>query len=72
MYDNLRAEMARKDLHQRELAESIGIAQQSLRNKLRGKCDFKLREMRGIQKNFPGCSLDYLFGEEEQHGVQIG
>ena len=48
MYDNLRAEMARKDLHQRELAESIGIAQQSLRNKLRGKCDFKLREIREI------------------------
>ena len=71
MYNNLRAEMARRSMRQQDLADHLGIAKESVRNKLGGRCDWKLREMRDIQAMFGG-TLDYLFVEEDGDGVQVG
>lgn len=35
----------------------------TMSRKLNGKRDFKLSEMRAIQRVFPDCTLDYLFRE---------
>lgn len=71
MYRNLRAEMARRSIRQQDLADHLGIAKATVRNKLGGRCDWKLREMRDIQAMFGG-TLDYLFVEEDGDGVQAG
>ena len=50
-------------LTQQQLAERIGISHSSLQNKLQGRTQFTLKEMRDIQAVFADCSLDYLFSE---------
>lgn len=62
-FPNLLVEMKRKRCSQKNLAEHIGTSYSSLRNKLNGRNQFTLREMRAIQDFFADCSLDYLFTE---------
>ena len=38
-----------------------------MQNKLSGKTQFTLNEMRAIQRVFENCSLDYLFTEYWQN-----
>ena len=65
MFPNLRAEMARNKLTSKAMSGMVGIAPESMQNKLLGKTEFKLGEMLTIRSIFPGCSLDYLFTNEE-------
>lgn len=70
MFNNLNAEMARKKLTIKALAEKTGMNYESLKNKLSGVTEFKRSEMLSIKSEFPECSLDYLFataddGKEE-------
>lgn len=65
MYRNLRAELARASMNQSDLADYLGISKESVKNKIGGKRDWKIREMREIQKRFGG-TLDYLFEEAEE------
>lgn len=65
MFFNLNAEMGRKKLSIKALAEKTGIGYESLKNKMSGATEFKRNEMVLIKKEFPGCSLDYLFETEE-------
>lgn len=66
MFCNLNAEMARKKMTIKALAERTGINYESLKNKMSGVTEFKRTEMISIKKEFPECSLDYLFSTEEQ------
>lgn len=61
MFKNLKAEMARKSLTLKELAERTGIGYESMKNKMSGATEFKASEMRAIKTEFQGCTLDYLF-----------
>lgn len=63
MYPNLYAAMAMSRMSQHQLAELIGIHEKTMGEKLRGVTDFKLTEMREIQRILGG-SLDFLFSPE--------
>ena len=65
MFNNLNAEMARKKLTIKALAEKTGMNYESLKNKLSGVTEFKRSEMLSIKSEFPECSLDYLFATED-------
>ena len=40
-----------------------------LKNKMSGTTEFKRNEMIQIKKEFPDCSLDYLFATENEKGA---
>lgn len=46
------------------LAEATGIGYESMKNKMSGATEFKRSEMIQIKKEFPECTLDYLFATE--------
>lgn len=66
MFNNLNAEMARRKLTIKSLAKKTGMNYESLKNKMSGITEFKRSEMISIKKEFPECSLDYLFSTEQQ------
>lgn len=49
MFPNLFIELKRSKSTQQQLAERIGISHSSLQNKLQGRTQFTLKEMRDIQ-----------------------
>lgn len=65
IYPEIAKYMAIKKINQKELAEVVGISQQSLSVKLTGKCDFRRSEMVSIREYFkeadPGLTMDKLF-----------
>lgn len=61
MFPNILIELKAHKYSQIGLAKFIGISRASMNNKMNGRSDFTLSEMRRIQDAFPGCSLDYLF-----------
>lgn len=63
MYPYLFAAMAMKRITQQQLAGLIGIHEKTMGAKLRGMTDFKLSEMREIQRILGG-SLDHLFASD--------
>lgn len=65
MFCNLNAEMARRKMTIKSLAERTDINYESLKNKMSGATEFKRSEMISIKKEFPDCTLDYLFSTEE-------
>lgn len=64
MFMNLNAELARKKMTIKELARKTGIKYESLKNKMAGNTEFKRTEMLSIKKEFPDCTLEYLFKTE--------
>lgn len=63
MFNNLRAELVRRNIKPIELAEQVNMNYRTLMNRLAGKSDFNLPEMKLI-KSFlkdPTLTLDYLF-----------
>lgn len=64
MFSNLNAEMARNKLTIKALAEKTSINYESLKNKMSGATEFKRSEMVSIKKEFPACTLDYLFSTD--------
>lgn len=65
MFSNLNAEIARKGMTIKALAASTGIGYESLKNKMSGVTEFKRSEMVAIKKEFPDCTMEYLFKTEE-------
>ncbi len=64
MLCNLRAEMARRNISNNDLAMTIGKTDRSIRDKIRGLYEFSLPEAALIRNRyFPGMSLEYLFAE---------
>ena len=64
MFFNLVAELKKHKYSQKGLAEYIGISGNSMNNKMNGRTQFTLREIKAIQKVFDGCTLEYLFEEK--------
>jgi len=59
---NLKAEMARKCLTARDLAQVTGLSETSIRNKLAGRTAFTVPEAIKIKAEFfPERDLQYLF-----------
>ena len=62
MFQNLQAEMARRNLTGRDLAKLLGITEVTLYNKMNGMREWKLNEMeqiKGIMRT--DTPYDYLF-----------
>ena len=65
-YVNLEAEMARKGLLKKDIAETLGVRSATVYDKLKGKHPFTLDEVLKIKnKHFPEFTLEYLFYREE-------
>ena len=65
MFSNIDAELARGKLSYKDLSKLVGIKYDTLINKLNGKTEFKLSEMKLIQsKCFPDLSLEVIFHEQ--------
>lgn len=68
MFENLKAEMARKAITMADLAidKELNLSYETIRNKFSGKTEWNNREMRLIkQKYFPDKTIDYLFAQRE-------
>lgn len=65
MFNNLRAELVRRNIKPLELAEKVNMNYRTLMNRLAGKSDFNLLEMKSIKSvlSDPMLTLDYLFTE---------
>lgn len=67
MLHNLEAEIVRKKLKRKEVADFIGISTRTLYDKINGVSQFSTKEAFSLQKEFfPECSLDYLFEQTEK------
>lgn len=64
MYPNLRAEIARRGLSSKTIAESLGINPKTFGNKLSGKTAFSWPEACAMANTFfPDIDKDVLFSE---------
>lgn len=61
---NVRRMLRANHLTQRELADSVGMSEQAMSNKLQGLKNFTLRDMSRIADYFD-VSLDYLTGRSD-------
>lgn len=67
MYENVRVEMARKDLTIMDIAKSIGMKRETLSKKLSGKSPLNLDEAFNIQQTcFPDIGIRILFKESAE------
>lgn len=71
MLNNLKAEMARYHVSNKNISDCIGKSEKSVSNKINGKSDFTRREILLIKKTFfqEGVNIEYLFSDE---GVNHG
>ena len=66
MYNNLRAEMARKGLTIQDLAETLGVRYATVCDKLNGRYRFYYDEAKKIKDvHFPECDIEYLFEKQK-------
>ena len=63
MFNNLKAEIARHNLKTADLAKLLGVSLKTVTNKLDGKTEFTLSEIKKIASLFPSVSITYLFEE---------
>lgn len=62
MYNNLRAEMTRRNVNAKEIAKKLGKTEGTISSKITGKTDFTLDEARQIKEILNvDTSLDELF-----------
>lgn len=70
MYRNLEAELARKQISRKEIAEKLGITATTLSFKLNGKSELSLAECVEIKRLLDTEEpLDYLFAQDEAQGT---
>lgn len=63
-YDNLRAEMSRKNIGVVDMARNLGYNRDTLARKLSKRTNITLKEAFDIQRTyFPDMNLRYLFSE---------
>lgn len=61
-YPELEAEIARRGVKKKDIADQIGIGYKALSNKLTGKADFKMSEALAIHRGFfPDMDILVLF-----------
>lgn len=62
LYPNLKAELARHNLRDEDIARHLQVRNATISDKMKGKSDFKLTEAMSIKKEFfPDLTIDYLF-----------
>lgn len=62
MYRNLKAEMVRNKISNKDIADLLGLRAATISDKINGKFPFKLCEAFKIKNNFfPSLTIDYLF-----------
>lgn len=67
MFENLKAEMSRKNLTIMDFSrdEELNLSYETLRNKFLGKTEWNKREMWTIKKKyFPDKTIEYLFEQK--------
>lgn len=65
MYENLRAEIARKNKTLMDLSNEVGMRYQTLSEKIRGNSSFTVKEAISIKNALNvNMSIEELFGEE--------
>ncbi|HUS89782.1 MAG TPA: hypothetical protein VMW91_10580 [Desulfosporosinus sp.] len=67
LYPTLKAEMARRGLKTRDIAETLEVTTRTAYNKLTGKSKFMLNETVIVRdKHFPGWDIEVLFLREQK------
>lgn len=67
MFPNLKAEMTRNQINQKDLAELLNLNKATISDKMTGKVDFWFLECKKIRDfYFCNLSLDYLFEPKEE------
>lgn len=62
MYNNLKFEMRKRKISNRDLMKALKISYQSVSNKICGRTSFKIEEAIEIRNLFfPSMALEYLF-----------
>lgn len=70
IYPVLVGEIAKRGIKKKAIAESIGVCEKALSNKLNGKSPFTWPEVRTIRRQFfPDISPDILFEDTGQPGT---
>lgn len=70
MFQNLRAEMARKSISSADISKIIGRSERNVRDKINGEFEFSIKEAKMIKDQlFPECSLEYLFAKTNDKEV---
>lgn len=64
MFCNLKAELKRNGITNKELSKKLRVTNKTIFNKLNGYSEFTLSEIQIISEIFPDLKLDYLFAEE--------
>ena len=73
MFENLRVEMARKNITITEIAKTIGVNRDTLGKKFSGKSSLNLDEAFLIQKRFfPDMEIQLLFQELNKNPRKAG
>lgn len=63
-YPNLAGEIAKRGIKKKRIAESIGVCDKSLNNKMSGRSPFTWAEVKMIRDRFfPDMDLDVLFAK---------
>lgn len=73
MFNNLTAELARYGINAKTLSLKIGTCEKSVNNKMAGRTEFTLKEIKKIAAMFPDKTVDYLFEistEKKEHDHQ--
>lgn len=67
MLRNLKAEMARRDVKPKQLADLLNVRKATIYDKLNGKYDFTFSEALEIKETFfPDDNLEFLFKNYKQ------
>lgn len=61
MYNNLRAELARLNLSNKDLARELRVTHKTILNKMNERSEFTLKEIMQIMKIVNINDIDYLF-----------
>ena len=65
MYPNIELEMFRQKISAKQLADACGISESTMRNKLKGRNDFKMAEAIRLM-DILHSSCEYLFAREDE------
>ena len=65
MYTNLKRELSKKGITNKDLAEFLKVDVKTVQNRLSGQCDWGLKEILQIMKFlFPEYRLEWLFAKD--------
>jgi len=70
MYENLKAELRRRNLSYNDFARIAGVLPGTIARRMSGMADFKLQEIVRIA-DYLQCSTDYLIGREVKGGEKF-